>query len=64
MATQPLPELIQFKAPRGFSRALDVVADKTYEARASVIRRALLQLFIEHGVEVDELAAKANGSKS
>jgi hypothetical protein len=49
-----MPELVQFRAPRGFSKALDTVAEKTFEPRAAVIRRALLRLLAEHNVEVSK----------
>jgi hypothetical protein len=59
-----MPELIQFKAPRGFSQALDAVADRTFEPRAAVIRRALMQLMLEHGVSVgEEHHVNGNGAK-
>jgi hypothetical protein len=48
-----MPELVQFRAPRGFSKALDAVAAKVYEPRGVVIRRALMQLLREHGVAVE-----------
>ena len=59
MATQPFPELIQFKAPGGFSKALDAVADKTLEPRAAVIRKVLIQLLEQHGVSLGEMGLRA-----
>jgi hypothetical protein len=62
MATAPLVELIQFKAPKGFSQALDALADRTFEPRAALIRRALMQLLLDHGVTVDELCGGNGGN--
>ena len=59
MATQPLTELIQFRAPRGFSKAIDVVADCTFEPRAALIRRAILQLLEQQGVSLGEMGLRA-----
>jgi len=47
-----MPEKIEFRAPAGLSRALDALAERSFEPRAAVIRRALLKLLNENGVEV------------